>query len=286
MGKPSAELFSQQAQKYLGTPYANPPKGYKCDSLVEQCLANVGVNCNWDGTNTLMRTPADVAWIGTPEECVKTFGRIPLGACPMIHSDNGGEPSKYRGDGIGNYSHIGIKCRDPEGKGAIHASATAGQVACSKFQDKTIKNGGWNRVLLLAVLDYGEAIESRLAQLHGEISPPKEELRMTATVWTENGKPANLRQRMSTSSTLMGKIPVDDEIDVIEERGDWAQVMWNGKAGYILSRFVNYAPVDIPEIDTDYTDEPISNPNTVTVDLPYDLAVELREQLIKQLGFG
>lgn len=155
-----AKLFASKAAKYIGTPYANPPDGLKCDSLVEKCLGDCGYKVNWDGTNTMARTEGVFAWLGTPEECKKTFGSIPVGACPMIWENNGKEPEKYRKDGIGNYSHIGIKTGT--GLGAIHASYSKGGVCESKFADKTIPSGGWNRVALLGMLDYGDKINDLL----------------------------------------------------------------------------------------------------------------------------
>lgn len=141
-----AEEFAAQAAKYLSTPYAE----MDCQALMEAMLRDIGICKNWAGSNAMYR---DMAWVGTPEECKKRFGCIPVGAWLFILEQDGNEPNKYKADGIGNASHVGVKTG--EGLGAIHASASRGEVAESKFADKTIPNGGWNRVGLCKLLDYG-----------------------------------------------------------------------------------------------------------------------------------
>lgn len=167
-------------------------------------------------------------------------------------------PEKYRsGADQHDYYHAGVvlsvnpldiaHCTTRNGKGGVYHDT---------------KLGKWNFAAEMKQVDYG--------------NEQKEAKTMKATVWTENGKPANMRQKQSTSSALIGKIPVGDEIEVIGENGDWAQVTWNGKTGFILSRFVNYPEIDVPTVDGE----------TVTVTLPYGAAIELREALIKALGVG
>ncbi len=143
--KPRAEDFAAQAAKYLGTSYSQ----LDCQALMEAMLRDVGVKANWAGSNAMYR---DMAWVGTPEDCKALYGYIPVGAWLYILEQDGGEPSKYKADSIGNASHVGVKTG--EGLGAIHSSASRGCVAESKFEDKTIRNGGWNRVGLCKLLDY------------------------------------------------------------------------------------------------------------------------------------
>lgn len=126
-----------------------------CQGLMEYCLRQVGISKTWKGSNAMYR---DMAWIGTPEECKKTFGRIPIGAWLYIWDNNGGEVARGYKDGLGNASHVGVYTG--EGLGAVHASQSRGKVAESKFAGKTIPNGGWNRVGLCRLLDYGMVIPS------------------------------------------------------------------------------------------------------------------------------
>ena len=149
----TAESFSKQGTKYLGLPYS----AMDCQAFVEACLKDAGIRINLAGSNAWYRA---MDWVGTPEQCVALFGRVPKGAFLFIHAYDGGEPAKYRADGLGNASHIGICTRT--GKGAIHSSKSKGGVYESAFADRTI-NGGWNCVGLWRQLDYGDAINSWLA---------------------------------------------------------------------------------------------------------------------------
>lgn len=146
MSKPTAASYAEQAAKYLGTPYDE----LDCQALMEAMLRDVGVRKNWAGSNAMYR---DMAWVGTPEECVARYGSIPVGAWLYILEQDGNEPAKYKADGIGNASHVGVYTGS--GKGAIHSSASRGEVCEAAFAGKTIKNGGWNRVGLCKLLDYG-----------------------------------------------------------------------------------------------------------------------------------
>ncbi len=136
--------------------------GMDCQGLVEYLLIRCGVpkaECNLAGSNAHYRA---CLWVGTPEECKKAFGSIPGGAALFILEASGGEPAKYRADGIGNASHIGLWLGDT----SIAASASRGQVIESNFAGKTI-NGGWNRVGLLPWVNYGLS-ESQQALLTGD----------------------------------------------------------------------------------------------------------------------
>ena len=141
--------------KYLGRTYSQ----MDCQAFVEQCLADAGLRVDLTGSNAWYRT---MTWVGTPEECRDTFGSIPVGAFLYILEQNGREPEKYKADGIGNASHIGLYIgRD---LGAIHSSYSKNGVHYSYFAGSTI-NGGWNRVGLWNELDYGESVNAVLRQL-------------------------------------------------------------------------------------------------------------------------
>lgn len=77
-------------------------------------LETIGDHDGHYGTNTLWRdTTGDLLWKGTLQECYNKFGSIPAGAYLFKCYPEGSVgydtiPSYYRGDGIGNFSHIGI----------------------------------------------------------------------------------------------------------------------------------------------------------------------------------
>ena len=193
--KPTALSLALAGELYLGRSYSE----MDCQAFVERCLKDIGISMDLAGSNAWYRK---MTWTGTPEECVKRFGSVPAGAFLFILDQDGKEPAKYRGDGIGNASHIGIKtgrtqeqmlqaglkriaAKYPDrkteraaaqrafrkkvgfGSGAIHSSKTRGCVAASRFANRTI-SGGWNRVGLWDRLDYGVKINEKLMRNGGD----------------------------------------------------------------------------------------------------------------------
>ena len=138
----------------LGTPY----RKMDCQAFVEWCLRQCGLKKDLAGSNAWYREVMKNGWIGSPEACVKQFGKVPAGAFLFIHAFDGGEERRGYRDGLGNASHIGIATG--KGEGAIHSSSSRGCVAESSFRNKTVPNGGWNRVGLWnqVAYDYGEEI--------------------------------------------------------------------------------------------------------------------------------
>lgn len=172
----TAEQFAQEAvelpDKHI--PYARGGDtlgGMDCQGLMEYCLRQIGIKANWKGSNHMWR---DMAWKGTPEECKAKFGCIPVGAWLYIVSDDGGEVARGYRDGQGNAEHVGVYTG--QNLGAVHASASRGKVDDSKFAGKTIRNGGWNRIGLCKLLDYGEAVAAKLdkEQLETAVEEPGE----------------------------------------------------------------------------------------------------------------
>lgn len=84
-----------------------------CQAFVEAVLRDIGVRkpdgtvYNWTGSNSMYRNY--YSWHGTIEECISVFGMIPVGAFVYIWKPTG-EPEKYKNDGLGNFSHVGIYC--------------------------------------------------------------------------------------------------------------------------------------------------------------------------------
>ena len=227
--------FSWAGDKYLGTSY----DVMDCQKFVEKCMADVGLREDMAGSNAWYRQVMRNGWVGSPEDCKKEFGEIPKGALLFILEQDGNEPAKYQGDGIGNASHIGIKTGRNDG--AIHSSHSKGCVCTSKFQDKTIPNGGWNRVGLYNRFTYGKTVDWILD--HGGQTPDpggdgKEEVIMQGTVWADNGKPVNLRKKPNTSAALVDQITVGASVDVLEYGDEWCKVTTCGKTGYMMTQFI------------------------------------------------
>lgn len=258
--KANAEVFAEAGFAYLGTSYSR----MDCQAFVEACLMDVGISEDLPGSNAWYRA---MTWVGTPEECKSRFGSIPKGALLFILKQDGNEPTRYIQDGIGNASHIGIKTG--RSKGAIHSSASKGCVAESAFADKTVPHGGWNRVGLWDRFDYGEQIN---ALLSGESTDEPIEVVVRVKkviVKTESGNGVNFRKEKSKHSAYLGNIPDGTELTVTAEDGDWSQITWKGREGYVMSMFLAEA-----------------EPEMVFMTIPRTAAEALHEALTEALYGG
>lgn len=220
--------------KYLGVPYSE----MDCQAFVEKCLADCGKRIDLAGSNAWYREVMQHGWVGTPEECVKNLGCVPAGAFIFILEYNGKEPPKYRDDGIGNASHIGL-CTGDKGKGGIHSSASRGCVAESEFHGKTIPNGGWNRVGLWDQVEYDYS--------GGDIPDPEPAPTPspeTATVYAENGNPVNMRKSPSKAGALIDRIKCGEQVEVLETNGEWSRIKWHGMTGYMMTEFLLFDDSD------------------------------------------
>ena len=254
---------------YLGRAYSD----MDCQAFVEAALRDCGEAKNLPGSNAWFRL---MTWTGTPEECVRKFGSIPAGAFLFILDQDGKEPAKYRADGIGNASHIGIytgmtgkemvkqAVEDGNedaaaalvnyGDGAIHSSSTRARVCTSRFSGKAIK-GGWNRIGLWDRIHYSDKINSILS---GQPTPETEVKKMRAIATAPNGGSVNLRFFPNTSAALQTRVPVGKEVTVISRDGDWCQVDYtaeNGHTfhGYMMTDFLKFADAEPSSVKSVYT---------------------------------
>ena len=241
---------------YLGRPYSE----MDCQAFVERCLRDCGLTINLPGSNAWYRK---MTWVGTPEECKKRFGHIPPGAFLFILAQDGKEPAKYRKDGIGNASHIGIYTAARSG--AIHSSASRGCVAESVFRGISIP-GGWNRVGLWDRIYYDVAVSSVIgpfdqaspapaAGKNTVISSPsaagdqnktqkkaKGDVPMITAKVTlpegASGETVNVRKGPGKHYPIDFKVPVGSEIRIRKILDKWSLIEWNGSAGYMMSDYI------------------------------------------------
>ena len=209
--------------KYLGVPYSK----MDCQAFAEQCLRDCGLEMNLAGSNAWYREVMKNGAILTPEECVKRLGKVPAGAFVFIHAFDGGEPEKYRKDGLGNASHIGIVTG--RGEGAIHSSASRGCVAESRFSGKGI-SGGWNRVGLWnrVSYDYGTGFVLAGTADNPVPEPVKEPESEYAVVWAGQGSKVNTRQGPGTTYALSkaGRIPVGTVVEILKRQNGWCRIRY------------------------------------------------------------
>lgn len=245
-----ADKLATAGCRYLGVPYSE----MDCQAFVEKCLRDCGIDMNLAGSNAWYRFVMQNGWTGSPEECKKEYGRIPPGAFLFILKQDGGEPGKYKGDGIGNASHIGIytgmtgkemvragiDAGDKDaaawdyGDGAINSSSSRGHVCTSKFAGKSI-SGGWNRIgLWTGAIDYG---------LDGGGVKVTYQARVI-------GGALNLRASPSREATRIDQIPDGTVVTVTEDLAGWSKVVYDGQEGYVMSMYLEEVK---PEQDTEMT---------------------------------
>lgn len=215
--KPSAIDLAKVGFNYLGVPY----KTMDCQAFVEKCLGDIGIHKNLAGSNAWFRY---MTWVGSPELCVSTFGSIPKGAFLFILKNDGKEPERYKADGIGNASHIGIYTGT--GLGAINSSSVNECVCESKFSGKSIRNG-WNRVGLWDAIDYGDGfwkgddIQVEYAKVYGG----------------KLDQPINIRK--TPNGDLLDKIPQNAVVAVLGVQDGCVKVQYNALTGWVKAEFVH-----------------------------------------------
>ena len=231
-----AKQLARAGYTYIGRLYSE----MDCQAFVEQCLADCGMRLNLPGSNAWYRR---MDWTGTPEECKTQFGQIPVGAFLFILEQDGGEPEKYRGDGIGNAKHIGIYTG--ERTGAIHSSASRGCVTESRFTGKSIR-GGWNRIgLWRSGVMYDTNVNTGTKGGNA--------MDAAARVVLPDGKTGtvHMRKGASTSDRILEDVPAGDNVTILEDQGKWCRISWQGKTGWMMSNFLEYDMPTSGEISED-----------------------------------
>ena len=235
MSKPTALTFAQQGDKYLDTPYSQ----MDCQKFYEQMLADVGVKKDLKGSNAWYRA---MDWTGTPEECMKTFGQIPIGATLFIWANDGGEVARGYTDGKGNATHIGVFIG--RNTGAIHSSATRGKVAFSNFKCKTIR-GGWNRVGLTRLLSYGEKVDKMIGTptdipvvtaTPAVTNTPVQTATPLRTAMVTGGR-LNVRTGPGRENPAITQLDNGEQVEIIADHGEWAEINYK-RHGYVMKQFL------------------------------------------------
>lgn len=216
---------------YLGVPYSE----MDCQAFVERCLADCGLRKNLPGSNAWYREIRKNGWTGSPEDCKKEYGSIPTGAFLFIVKDvSESTPAKYRDDGLGDATHIGIVTN--RGDGAIHSSQSKGCVCESKFAGKTIK-GGWNTVgLWLSDVSYDGIAPDPEPDPEPAPEPPPEPT--TAVVFANTGATVNMRRFPNIGAALVERVPIGATVDILDYDEEWCKVQWKHFKGYMMTRFL------------------------------------------------
>lgn len=238
--KPTGKNVAAAAVQAVGVGYTYDEMD--CQAFVEHCVRQAGGSMDYSGSNDMAR---NAVWLGTLENA-KTAGKLVPGAGMLIHEDTEANlPAKYRGDGLGDFSHVGLyvgedALTDTDKNGqkrscdVVHSSATMGRVAGS-----TLKNG-WTHVMWFAEIDYGVDVQPGV-DIGAEISQgtdtgadsvadgltvgtPAASAERYATVTSPDGNPVKLRKTASQKEPVYWLVNNGARVLVEREKDGWALV--------------------------------------------------------------
>lgn len=236
-----------------------------CQKFVETCINDcakaAGLDTRLDaaGSNDMARHHC--AWLGTLANA-KAEGKLVLGAGLLIHEDDeSGLPEQYRGDGLGDFSHVGLYVGenalgdvDKYGRkrmcNAVHSSQSMGRVAGS-----TLSNG-WTHVMLFAEIDYGievgglnlsheaEALINTKADeniedvdMRDAKGYPSAQSARYVRVETGNEYGLKVREAPKRSAITKYTAPNGTQLRVMGESGQYYKVMYNGGVRWVDRRY-------------------------------------------------
>lgn len=257
--KPTGKSVAAAAVQAVGVGYTYDEMD--CQAFVEHCVKQAGGEMNYRGSNDMAR---HAVWLGTLENA-KAAGKLVPGAGMLIHEGTEANlPAKYRGDGLGDFSHVGLyvgenALTDTDKNGqkrscdVVHSSDTMGRVAGS-----TLKNG-WTHVMWFAEIDYGVDVQPGV-EIGAEISQdttvdatgaeggltagtPAASAERYATVVSPDGGPVKLRKSASKDESLYWHVNPGARVQVEHERDGWALIRaictdGHTRRAYMMSHFL------------------------------------------------
>lgn len=252
--RPTGKNVADAAVQSVGVGYTYDEMD--CQAFVEHCVKQAGGSMDYSGSNDMAR---NAVWLGTLENA-KDSGRLVPGAGMLIHEDTEANlPAKYRGDGLGDFSHVGLyvgenALTDTDKNGqkrscnVVHSSSSMGRVAGS-----TLKNG-WTHVMWFAEIDYGvdvqpgveigaEISQDTTADLNGAeggltAGTPAASAERYATVVSPDGNPVKLRKTASQKESVYWKVNPGARVLVEREKDDWALVTAVCSDGYVRRAYM------------------------------------------------
>lgn len=109
-----------------------------------------------------------------------------------------------------------------------------------------------------------------------------------AIVIATQGNTVNMRSNPSKAATILTAVPVNEEVDLINEGDVWSQIRYKGINGYMMTEFLCPVADDTPPDETEPVPPEDITPGDefVTIKMPESLALALWEVLDGILGKG
>lgn len=185
-------------------------RGMDSSGFIEYCLKQHGVTCSFSGTNDLYRELGPEC---IPLKQAIREKKVVPGAILLHVADDGGEPDKYKRDGLGNCDYALIAISSTKG---VYPSQKRGCMIETKIEPV---RGKANKVLLCKHIDYGFSGESDSAGS----SPSNDDVYTTAKL--------NMRKTPSLQGEKITSIPKGAEIKLLEYDGEWSRVKYSERPG-------------------------------------------------------
>ena len=181
---------------------------YDCAGFVSEAVRQVGFSITAGATS---------AWKSTKWAAKGTIDTLPKDkvCCLYRHKSTEPDPNKMQ--------HTGIYLGD----GTFMDSR---ETAKGVLGPNPMSSYGWTHW----------AIPPQLADETVTSSPTSEVIKVAyqAKVVAATGNTVNMRKSPSTSSGVLTAIQLGQIVDVISTTGDWSQITWNGKSGYMMSKYL------------------------------------------------
>lgn len=125
-----------------------------------------------------------------------------------------------------DYYHIGLVDEDP--KWVLNAKGEK-EGFC---RDGLTEKNGWDCVAHLKGVDYGDSAEEKGEKIMQEA--------IVVLPSGASGTTVNMRKTASTNAQVMVKVPVGSAIQVEDDQGQWCKILYEGRAGWMLSNYIEY----------------------------------------------
>ena len=137
-------------------------------------------------------------------------------------------PDKYKEGGssynkdLRDYYHIGLVDNDP---GYVLNSKGENAGFC---RDQLTTKNGWDFVAWLKDVSYDGKEEE--TGMMAKVVPTS----------TSKGNTVNMREKASTDSPIIVRVPFGSVVEVLTDQGKWSQIEYNGKTGWMQSNYLEY----------------------------------------------
>ncbi|MDR3051794.1 MAG: SH3 domain-containing protein [Oscillospiraceae bacterium] len=225
MAKISAGGAAALFEQIVGWPYASPgtndQRGIDCSGAWVRVYKAYGKSV-YHGSNTIFRKHCSQTGRVTGD------GDLCVGMAVFKHRADGGEPSQYHGDGIGNLYHIGcVTAVNP--LRIIHATTPVAKLDTS--------SKAWTHWGLMTEVDYAQDAPADAPVITLPEAPAEKELAYLATVDTVSGS-LNMRTQPNLQGPLITRIPREAQVEVLRDPAVWLLVRYSGKTGYCMQQFL------------------------------------------------